>query len=114
MITIEPPFRTTDQSLCSVHMTSLVLERLVLDQISDHVNNLISPSQFGFRKGHSTVQQLLTYTADLFENSDKHVATDSIYLDLKKAFDSIPHPELLQKLVDTTLVVAYGCGLKHT
>jgi len=58
--------------------------------------------QFGALKGRSTLQQLLVFLDFIYSNSSKQV--DVIYLDIKKAFDSIPHNKLLSKL--------YSCGIQ--
>ena len=61
-------------------------------------NELISESQHGFRKGYSCASNLLvvleTVTAEL--NAKHNV--DTIYLDLAKAFDKVPHQQLMLKL----------------
>ena len=46
--------------LCCV---SKVLERLIFNKISDFVTQQIYPSQFVFLRGHSSVQQLLSFSA---------------------------------------------------
>ena len=55
----------------------------------------LSSSQFGFRSKHSTVKQLLTMLDSIVRGFDSECQTDCIYLDFKKAFDSMPHEELL-------------------
>ena len=52
--------------------------------------------QFGTLKGRSTLQQLLVFLNFVHNNHNKQI--DGIYLDIKKAFDSIPHDKLLCKL----------------
>ena len=81
--------------LCTV---SLVLERLVYDKVSDHIFKSISTSQFGFRRNNSTQQQLLLFLKDIVNSFDKQASTDAVYLDLQKAFDSVSHLNLLDKL----------------
>ena len=81
--------------LCCV---SKVLERLIFTKISDFVTQQISPSQFVFLRGHSSIQQLLKFLSLVIDSLDNSLQCDAIYLDFKKAFDSVPHQELLFKL----------------
>ena len=55
----------------------------------------MSVSQFGFLRGRSTLQQMLVFFNSLLNSASQ---TDVIYLDFKKAFDSVAHNELLCKL----------------
>ena len=59
----------------------------------DFVSDSISVSQFGFLRG--TLQQMLVFFNTLLSSASQ---TDVIYLDFKKAFDSVAHNELLCKL----------------
>ena len=77
--------------LCVV---SKVLERLVFDQMIDFVKSSVSTTQFGFLKGHSSLQQLLIFWNSVINSYQ----TDVVYLDFRKAFDSVAHNELLHKL----------------
>ena len=61
----------------------------------DFVSDSISVSQFGFLRGRSTLQQMLVFFNTLLSSASQ---TDVIYLDFKKAFDSVAHNELLCKL----------------
>jgi hypothetical protein len=104
---ILPIFKTGDKLECGnyrpISLTSIVvkvLEKLVLQRILEHVesNKLLHTSQFGFRKHRSCEMQLLLYTNFLVKSYDLKVPVHSIYLDLQKAFDKVPHAELLYKL----------------
>ena len=104
---ITPIFKSGDKSnvknyrpislLCIV---SKVLEHLVYNKVSTFIvnNNILCHQQFGFRQHHSTTQQLLLFLGNVHKALNNCPQCDVIYLDLKKAFDSVPHQELLLKL----------------
>jgi len=93
---------------------SKVLERIIYDKIITFVSHQITPYQFGALKGRSTVQQLLILL-EFITNSTSQ--TDVIYLDIKKAFDTIPHKELLDKIysigISGKLWEWFKCYLSH-
>ena len=62
------------------------------------VNKLLSDSQFGLRKNRSTILQLLTVMNEWTEALDDGIQIDTVYLDFRKAFDSVPHKRLIKKL----------------
>ncbi len=77
-----------------------ILESIVKDHIVLHMkrNNLFSKSQFGFLKGRSTTYQLLIAIDKWTEILDSGGNVDTIYFDFMKAFDTVSHVKLLQKL----------------
>lgn len=77
-----------------------LLERLLLDQISEHLykNRVISCEQHGFQSRCSCVTQLLESLNDWTLSYDEKKETDIIYMDFAKAFDSVAHQRLLYKL----------------
>ena len=48
-------------------------------------------ANFGFLPGRSTTQQLFLYLNDIFQATSLGQQTDTVYLDFRKAFDSVPH-----------------------
>ncbi len=58
-------------------------------------NNLFVEEQHGFLPGRSCVTQLLEVLDDWFLHYDNSIPIDVIYLDMAKAFDSVPHKRLL-------------------
>ena len=60
--------------------------------------NLLYDYQFGFRPKHSTNLALLDSVDDILKSLDKNLYVAGIFFDLAKAFDSIDHSILLNKL----------------
>ena len=61
-------------------------------------NNYLYEKQFGFQAAHSTehaVIQLISQILQAFKENDH---TIGIFIDLSKAFDTVDHHLLLQKL----------------
>jgi hypothetical protein len=77
---------------------SKTLERCIYWRFYDHVVNLISPCQHGFLRNRSCVTQLLSAFHSIGQDLDKNTQTDVLYLDFAKAFDSVDHNLLLDKL----------------
>ena len=61
-------------------------------------NNILSSNQYGFRANNSTELAVTTVYDEFLENLDRKLCTCAIFLDIKKAFDTIDHQILLKKL----------------
>jgi hypothetical protein len=72
---------------------SKILEKLVYDQLLNFLNNnkIITKRQSGFRKYHSTETALLQSTNEYLMNMDRGLINGVLFLDLKKAFDTVDH-----------------------
>ena len=95
--------RTSVDNYRPVSLTSVickVMERLLRKPLLDHMfdNDFISDCQHGFIPGRSCTTQLLEVLDKWTDILDSGGALDVIYLDLAKAFDSVPHRRLLLKL----------------
>ena len=66
-------------------------------------NNLISPFQFGFLPYRSTISALLFSTDTIFSLLESYSSVCGAFLDLRKAFDSVPHLPLLNLLASSNL-----------
>jgi hypothetical protein len=76
-----------------------VMEHYVKNEIMEYLvtNNLLNPAQHGFLEKHSTLTQLLECTNDWVGEINEGNCIDSVYLDFRKAFDSVVHSKLLVK-----------------
>ena len=81
--------------LCTV---SKVLESLIYWSMIDFVRPRLSHQQFGFLENRSCVHKLLLLLYSVTNSIDRKYQTDVIFLDLRKAFDTVCHKELLFKL----------------
>ena len=77
------------------------MERAIFDSIYSFLNlhDLLSPSQHGFVRGSSTVSNLLESVTDWMHSIDSGNNIDVIYIDLRKAFDSVVYSKLSDKML---------------
>ena len=61
-------------------------------------NNILSFNQCGFRANNSSELAVATIYDEFLENVNRGLHTCAIFLDIKKAFDTIDHQILLKKL----------------
>ena len=77
---------------------SKVFEKDMYEQISEYVNKFLSPYLFGYRRGHSTEQCLMTMIEMWRKALDERKVAGAVLTDLSKAFDCLPHDLLIAKL----------------
>ena len=104
---LTPVHKKSSRSDCNnyrpIAITSILcrlMERIIHDQITAYLftNNLLTPSQHGFRTGKSSTTNLLESVTDWIFSIDSRNNIDVLYIDLSKAFDSVVHSKLLFKL----------------
>ena len=77
-----------------------LLEHILCTHIRSHLDrhNILTPCNHGFRSRHSCGTQLLLTTHDIINRRETSKQVDVAILDLSKAFDTVPHKRLLNKL----------------
>ena len=104
---IKPLFKSGDQSRFSNYRPNSLLSSLskifecaIFDQLLGYFtnNNLLCLDQFGFNPDHSTELAALKLVDHLITQMDSCRVPTNIYIDLSKAFDTLNHGMLLQKL----------------
>ena len=87
-------------------MVGKTLESIIKDEVANHLeqHNLLHDTQHGFRKGKSCTTNLIEYLETLTKFIDEDEPVDVVYLDLAKAYDTVPHNRLIAK------IQAHGIG----
>ncbi|KAL7293053.1 hypothetical protein TKK_0013497 [Trichogramma kaykai] len=83
-----------------IALLSELLERVVHSQLSSYLINhdILSPHQHGFRPYHSTQTAILDITERVRSAIDERMVSILVSFDFSKAFDIIPHRQLLLRL----------------
>jgi len=79
---------------------SKLFERLFIKRLSKIIaaKNIIPSHQFGFRKSHSTIDQVHRIVNSIEDALEKKKVCSAIFLDVSQAFDKVWHPGLLHKI----------------
>lgn len=95
--------RSDPNSYRPIALTSCLgklLERMVAKRLSYtfEKDNMLSKYQCGFRTNHSPIDQLIRLETDIRKGFKNKANTVAVFLDIKKAYDMVHRPALLQKL----------------
>ncbi len=77
---------------------SKILEKIVYKQLYNFVKDKLHSSQYGYRRKHSTEHALLELNDRILQSLDNGELCMGIFIDLSKAFDTLDHQILIEKL----------------
>ena len=79
---------------------SKMLERVVCNKLLGFLDSeqILHPNQFGFRRFHNVTQPLMLFTDKVAKSLNNNLFNLAIFIDLKKAFDTVNFNILLKKL----------------
>ena len=82
---------TNYRPISVIPVVAKVFERIIYDQLYHYLttNNFLSCHQSGFRSLHSTLTALIEATDSWAMDIDRGLVNAVVFLDLKKAFDTV-------------------------
>jgi len=95
--------RTDRANYRPVSLTSVpckIMESIIKDKLMRFLesNDLLCKEQHGFHSGRSCLTNLLETFENWTKALDEGYGLNVVYLDYRKAFDSVPHRQLIEKL----------------
>ena len=77
-----------------------IFEKVIYDSLYEYIykNKFISDKQSGYKRGDSTVKQLISITNEIHKAFDEGKEIRAVFLDISRAFDRVWHEGLIFKL----------------
>ena len=104
---ITPIFKEGDKKQVSNYrpitvlpLISKIFERYIASRLTKYLSkySIITPQQYGFQKGLSTTDAIINLTEHIYTALNNREHNCTVLIDFKKAFDTVNHSILLQKL----------------
>ena len=86
---------------------------LVCQRLNAYTADKLSDNQMGFRRDHSTMQAIICVRHIIQNARDQHTPLVLAFVDLKKAFDSVPHRAIMDTLDKLNLPARIGNCIKQ-
>jgi Reverse transcriptase (RNA-dependent DNA polymerase)/Endonuclease-reverse transcriptase len=118
---VKPIHKKGDKTECANYrpislLTSFskLLEKIMLNKLQEHLksNSIMSEDQHGYRKGFSTTSATFQMINKVANAIDSKLQAGVILCDLSKAFDTVDHEILLEKLKFYGIIGATGSWMK--
>lgn len=93
---------TNYRPISLINIASKILEKIIKEQLYSYMEEIeiMDRNQFGFQKHSNTEAALLEYTDYVYREMDQNKYALTIFLDIKKAFDTVDLDILLETLKD--------------
>lgn len=114
-ISVVIPLRKVARTICCEEFRPVntlpaiekILEKIIYNQLEKYIreNNILSRFQSGFREKHSCETALQCVIGEWKEYRDKRLSIVVVFLDLKRAFETVDRKRLIDKL--------YACGIRE-
>ena len=75
-------------------------------------HDILYAKQYGFRKNYSTSDAFTTLVGEILTYFNEGMNFLSVFIDLKKAFDTVHHPTIIKKMEKLGIRGAVGKWLK--
>ena len=105
MANVVPVFKKGSKHLVEnyrpISLTCLVMkifEKIIRNELMARCSNFTHPNQHGFLPQKSCTTQMISFTESIAFALNQSIRTDVVYFDFAKAFDSVNHDIILQKL----------------
>lgn len=95
---------TNYRQICILSTIPKIFENFITDQIKERLTMAIMEEQHGFCKGRSTTTNMLLFVQFVLNALENRSQVDVVYTDFSKAFDTVNHFILCEKLK------AFGLG----